>query len=227
MRWLSLCLFLWQICSANAQLHGSDAMFNANDLASGGSMFRSFDNRFKGIEGVPVLFDKYQNGMVKLTSGKWYKIDSLNYDAHNDELLVKRDLNEIIISKKMVSDFTFLVKGDSIHFLKIKEVGNNNKEGYFRVSFHDKLMLLVKEHKAISSPTNTGAYSSGRVHSEFILKKRYFIRLEDGNLVEIKDKKSFVAIFKDQKPGIDTYIKKNKTNFKREADLIQLALFIQ
>ncbi len=59
-----LFLVLLSASSTYAQLQGADSQANLSSLSGGGGMFRSFDNRVKGVEGSPLLFEKYLSGKI-------------------------------------------------------------------------------------------------------------------------------------------------------------------
>jgi hypothetical protein len=208
--------------SAGAQIQGADALSNIDDLASGSSMFRSFDNRFKGVVGTPTYLETYKRGLIQATSGKWFTNDSVNYDAYNDDLLVKRLGAEAIVSKGMVKQFVLLDK-DSIRFVR-KELPDG-KITFVRVIVDDHVRLLAREIKLVSEPTNSGAYSSGRSHREFESKTIFLVETESG-LAEIRTKKDLSTAFQSRQSEADAFIKKHKINIKKEQDMRDLVQYI-
>lgn len=218
---LSLVVSLYSL-NTFAQVQGADALSNISDLTSGSSMFRSFDNRFKGVVGTPLYLDVYKRGLIQSVSGKWFENDSVNYDAFNDDLLVKRLGAEAIVAKGMVTSFVLIDK-DSIHFVR-KEFPEG-KPTFLRVIVDDHMKLLAREVKLISEPTNSGAYSSGRNHREFESKTVYIVESASG-FTEIKTKKDVASIAPDRQSEVEAFIKKEKINIKKEQDLCNLVLYL-
>jgi hypothetical protein len=207
---------------SSAQIHGSDALTNINDLA-GGSMFRSFDNRFKGIKGTPALYAIYKKGLIQAASGKWFTNDSINYDAFNDDLLVKHKGLEAIVSKDFVKQF-IIIDHDSLKFIKKELPGG--EMSFVRMIVNYDIKLFAKESKVISEPRNTGAYSAGRSYSEFEIKKSFFLESKHFGIKEFKTKKDILTNFQSKQAEIDLFIKNNKINVKKEGDLILLVQYL-
>jgi hypothetical protein len=216
---LVLCLLFFSY-TLHAQVEGSDGFSNMESIGSGNSMFRSFDNRFKGIVGQPLLYEKYLPGRIYMTSGRVVDHPRVNFDAYTNDLLVKRDNAEVVVNKNMVKKFSILFDEDSVHFEKLQVMG---RADFYQPLAKGAFSLYQRTAKIIRGPTNTGAYSSGTNHSEFNAIVRYYWRDASGVLYEIKNKKAFVDDFKGKsKFNIEAYLKRNKTNFRDAEHLIKM-----
>jgi hypothetical protein len=199
-----------------AQTEGSDGLTNNSDL-SGGGMFRSYDNRAKGIQGHPLMFDQFVPGRIFMSTGKVIDQPLVNVDIHTGELIVKREGREVQVMKGMVKKFSLLNVEDSVHLVKIPVIGNGQ---YYEPIISGKASLYKRTVKKIREANNTGAYSSGTTYSEFEPETFYYWRKGDELPVAIDSKKTFIpeinAAF-----GVDLseFIKKAKVNLKKTEDL--------
>ena len=217
-----LVILVLSFVDSRAQVEGQDAQGNVTDLAAG-SMFRSFDNRFRGIDGYPTLVKSYCRGEVFMINGKTVKYDSINLDVYSNDLLVKRDRSEAVFNRALAKGFSMEVGESALVFTKVKD--SDGLEFFCQILADGKNKLLKHTSKTISGPTNTGAYSSGRFNSEFIEKSKLYLKKESGELVELKNKKLLVAQFPDHEEKISAFIKNNRLGMK-EGELAKVVDYI-
>ncbi|HEY9048633.1 MAG TPA: hypothetical protein VIN08_22155 [Ohtaekwangia sp.] len=209
---------------ASAQIGGSDGLSNLESISSGSSMFRSFDNRFKGIEGYPTIFENYVPGKIILTRGKAVVHPLVNYDIYSNELLVKRNDQEVIVTRNMVKSFVLLQEADSLFFVKVRLPQG---EVFCEELVAGKIKLYKFNVKTVRQASNTGAYSAGKTYSQFEEAVKYYWQAEGKDIAEIKNKKSLIGDLKTIY-GIDpaTFIKDNDINLKDAADVRKLFEYI-
>lgn len=205
-----------------AQTEGYEAQRNMNFLMSGG-MWRSYDLRFKGIEGNPLLFNDFKPGTITLNGGQQYRLDSINLDIYSNELLVKRNGTDIVVMKTKVQEFRLVAILDSLHFIKLKD--KSGHESFYQLVYSDQYSLLRRPIKSISEQTNSGAYSNGRTYSRFIESEKFFLTGED-IILELRNKKELLSHFPKYKSELNLFIKKNSIGFKRQDQLVLLAKYI-
>jgi hypothetical protein len=212
MRYLIL-LLVFGITGFTAQAQDAFAQSNLQNLASGSSMFRSFDNRYKGVLGFPTLLEQYAPGRITFVSGKVVDHPQVNYDVVSDELLVMRNGAEMVIDKQSVVSFIL----NSIEFKKVRLLSG---ETFAQTLISGKSQLFRKPEKVVKEPTNTGAYSSGNKYSELEAVDKYFWQAPDGSVFEIKSKKTLLSDIKNSS-GVDLqqYVKDNKLNIKNPSHL--------
>jgi hypothetical protein len=219
-------LLIFTVCSALsfAQDTGSDAFFNLESLSSANAMFRSFDNRFKGVEGYPTLFEQYLPGKIYMRSGQVVTLAEVNFDLMTDELLVKHKGREMVVNKMLVKKFTMLQGSDSLRFVRIpiRPLGKFSEE-LIKGPFN----LYKLTTKYLQEPQNKGEpYSVGKTNSEILPEVSYYWQKQDGELMEIKNKKTFLnELQQASKVDYSNLLKKNKIDIKEDASLI--LLFIQ
>lgn len=219
-----LFLVLFSTSSTYAQLQGADSQANINSLSGGEGMFRSFDNRFKGVEGSPLLFEKYLSGKILLASGSSVGQKKINYDAYTQELIIEKESKEFLIDSRLVKEFHLYKDGDTLFFEKF--TNEKGKVVFYQNLGNGKINLYKLYSKTVQQPTNSGAYSSGKTYSQFEPSNTFYFQTSSGASQVIKNKKSVVALFPSQKENIETFIKDNTINFKEEADLIKLFSYI-
>jgi hypothetical protein len=213
-----LCFFISEVACSQSPI-GNDAQADLVLMQNGTGMFRSFDNRYKGIEGFPTLFQKYQTGRIKMVSGKIFAVDSMNLDIVSNELLVKRNNIGTIVDKNMVDEFEI---GDT-KYLNVEDItGENN---FYALLLDGKYRLLKRDIKFFMEPSNKGAYSNGALSARFEESKKYYV-IFDGNLNEIRNKKQFVGQFSSEAKIIEDYMRKGGLSVKTEKDLLEIFKFI-
>ena len=207
-----------------SQVEGQDAQGNVTDMASG-SMFRSFDNRFRGIEGFPTLYKSYCPGQITMITGKKVSYDSVNLDIYSNDLLVKRNNAESVFNRGLAKEFTMESEDEgTITFIKLK--GIDGSESFFRMLASGRVKLLKHSYKTIAGPTNSGAYSTGRTHSIFVEKSKVYVQKDNDEMFELKNKKILLAQFPEKENEISTFIKDQKVNLKDEFEAVQLIEFM-
>jgi hypothetical protein len=219
MRYSFLLLLFFPFLSFS-QIGGSDGFSNLQSLASGSEMFRSFDDRFKGVEGYPTLFEQYVPGKITLSRGREVIHPLVNYDIFSDELVVRRNNQDVVVSRSMVKSFVLLNVEDSLYFVKVRF---KDGEKFCEELLKGRLKLYKLNSKSIKQANHTGAYSSGKLYSQFEESVTYYWQSGENDPVEIKNKKTLVDELK-AAHGVDVsgFVKDNHINFKDSADLLKM-----
>lgn len=214
------------IANSQEEMNSSYVQSTLYDMQGGGSMFRSFDNRFKGTEGSVMLFDNYIEGVIYMSMGKMIKHNQVNYDAYKGDLLIKREGKEFVVTMNQVRRFVLINdEGDSLKFTK--QIGPDAKVGFYQeLARYPKVGLYKKMSKVLIEPTYQGAYSPGKNYAEFVEEQKLMVYQPGRPLGEFKNKNSFLAQFPDHRPAIASYCKENKIDFKNEDSLKKLIGYI-
>lgn len=204
----------------------ADRPFSLNSFAENSSVFRSFDNRYKGVKGGITYLENYVPGIIFMSKGQVVKHDKINYDAFNDELVVFYEGKEAGVNKLMVNSFLLITGIDSLYFDRV--LGPDNKVGFFqRLNNEKKVILYKKVYKKLIEPDYRGAYSQGRDYAELVTEQKYmFLDAGKKRLMELKSKKLFSEDFPENKDMLDAHVKKEKIDFKKEEDLKQLFKYL-
>jgi hypothetical protein len=214
---------LWFLIFASSaafgQLQGADGVANVSSLGSG-DMFRTFDNRFKGLEGFPTVFATPFPGVIYLKNGETMLYQKVNYDVLANEVIVVRNNIEMVVKNHLVTKFSLIYDEDSINFVKVVlPTGTRFVEQLVKGDFR----VYKVSVKTVEAPTNSGAYSSGSLTSKITEEIVYYWSYGDRPLDEITSKKKLLngleaATGKD----FTDFIKENKLSFKQDNHLKKL-----
>lgn len=164
-------------------------------------------------------------GKIRMAKGQIVHYDQVNYDAYNDDLLVLRDGQETIVRASMVRYFVLPVNGDTAHFARL--AGPEGKLGFFQKMIDgNKIGFYKKIYRELKEPDYKGAYSQGRDYAEFIPRHKYFIHEKGKKLIEFRNRKTFLENFPAHQEQLEAFIKRERTDFKDEADLKKLFLYL-
>jgi hypothetical protein len=214
-------------CGSNisAQSNAADNYFNLQSLSSGTSMFRSFDNRYKGMKGTPMLLENYVPGRIVMSSGMKVKHDKVNFDSYNNELMVIQNGIESVVSMALVSHFILEPNSnDTVFFEKAQDL--DRKTRFFQRLYAGKNLSFVKKHfKELIEPNNTGAYSAGRAYAELVPEQTYFLKIGK-ELKPFKNKKTFLQQLPADRDSAEQFIKTQKVDFKNEQSVMRLVEFL-
>jgi hypothetical protein len=214
-------LFFLVVVSSAAfgQIQGADGVANVSNLSSG-DMFRTFDNRYKGLEGFPTVFETPLPGVIYLKNGETMLYQKVNYDVLSNEVLVVRNSIEMVVKNHLVTKFSLIYDEDSINFIKVVlPTGTRFVEQLIK----GELNLYKVSVKAVQAPTNSGAYSSGSLTSKITEEIVYYWSYGDRPLEEITSKKKLLNDL-EAATGKDfaDFTKENKISLKQDNHLKKL-----
>jgi hypothetical protein len=210
---------------AHGQLTPPEKQMTMQSLVEGNAVFRSFDDRYKGVKGGITLLENWVPGTITMNKGQVLNHDKVNYDAYNGELIILRNNQEAVVSLMMVQSFVLKHVDDTLHFARL--LGVEGKPGFFqKVTAHGKVVLYKKIYKTLVEPDYKGAYSAGRDYAEFLQEEKLFFMVDGEPLKELKNRKAFLSTFPDQEEALEKFIRKEKTDFKDEQDLRDLFAYL-
>jgi hypothetical protein len=213
-------LFAAGMTTTHAQMTPSESQMNLQAV-TGGNIFRTFDNRYRGVKGGVMLTETFLPGKVFMAQGQRFALDKMSYDAFNDELVVLRDNQEMAVTTTKVTGFVLNNGADTLHFDRV--LRPDGKMGFFqRLNASGVIRLYKRSYKILREPDNKGAYNAGKDYAEFIPESKYFIQEKDQTFKEFKTKKSFLQLFPENKNALESFIKQEKIDFKRDEDLVRL-----
>jgi len=182
------------------------------------------------------LYPQFTDGQVIMKAGA-VSPASLNYNLLLGEIEFIQDKDTLILSKKKdvslitVAQDTFIYRNG---YLKLIHSGT------VKVCLKDKIKLkdIVKKG-AMGAPNRTSSidsYSSipldGRLYDltnaddmEFQRTLEYYILNSSGDLIDFR-KKNVIELYPQKEAEIQKYLKSNKVNFDKQADLLRFADFL-
>lgn len=190
----------------------SGTYFGSNQMLDGGrfaSVNSDINKSRIGIKGSPLLFNNFKNnGILKLTSGKLYKIKNINVDLDNGEFVseIAKDSIFIFNNIKMANINSKVYTQNENKIYEILETGN-------RISLLKKISKVLKRQVQNKLTAETVKWK---------LTEDYFVKF-NGNYEPINlKKKDFFRFIKDDKVKVlKEYIKSNRLVTKKEKDLIK------
>lgn len=167
-------------------------------------------NQFRRIEGDQFLFVNYfLPGSVSL-NGKTFNNIQIKYDIFSDELLVPRNLEQIVcLNKEMVDSFKFVFDNTTYRFKKINENSSTEPKGYVNVLYEGKSTLFVKYEKRIS--TEITNESDGEFYLIYTI---YFVK--NGVLFPLKGIDDIYSIVGNDKTRLQNFVSENKLKVNRK-----------
>ncbi|MCZ4224013.1 hypothetical protein [Pedobacter rhodius] len=171
------------------------------------------------VEGSELLYPNWRLGSAKIASGVIYSNLSLKYNLYDDQVYF---LGKDSISMKFINPVNeFHIEKDMFKngYPAVKTFNNLS---YYLIMAEGKATLLKKLTKNI---IEVKEFNSSVTTKKIMDDKIYFL-LVDGKITQVKnDKNSFISILADKKNEIDSYLKTNKVNFKKDEDLTALIKF--
>jgi hypothetical protein len=211
---------------ADVVAQGVNPQDNLNRAAAEGvGVIQTFDNRYEGVRGAPVIFSEFLLGSVVLFNTTVTGV-FLNYDAYNNEILFKSKMedNYKVFNNSKILAFTVqdesrerkfeVQKGVDKPYEILESLFEGNTK-YFRV--HKKVLLQADFQ---------GAYSSNRKYDEFDHQVSYFYLQGEQRIPFKFNQSALKKAFPKKADAIAKFTKQNKTDFKNDADCIMLLQFI-
>jgi hypothetical protein len=220
--YLLLAFFIYSFNNVHAQLYKKKTMHTGETIASAST----------------YLFPAFTNAMVKLKNG------GVLYSAMNFNLLICEmqfigaDKDTLVLTKPEEIDSIIFANG--VFFF--------NKGFYQILASSDSVKLAVLRRASYEpvkigalgisnySGTGTQSYTSIVTHAgsknlvinediNIITETAYFLIKNNKEMIKV-NKPGFIKVFPSKEPDIQTYLKQNKIDFNKEADLKKLFAFL-
>ena len=175
------------------------------------------EQSYTDVIGSPFLNDAFVNGNVVLTNGVKFKSVLLKYSSYNDELFFKNPKDESLLSF-VVPVKSFELLGQT-YVNGFPRIDNFTENSFYELIANSSVKLLVKNYKTI---LENKPYNSASVEKKFEDNKIYYV-FKAGKMKRFKpSKKDFMETFADKSSEIDIFLKKEKVDFKNNADLVKV-----
>jgi hypothetical protein len=179
------------------------------------------------IQGSAFLNNDWANADIQLKSGKWIKTAKAKLNAESNKVHFLDSLGRELIADdgliiKIVLDAP-LEAGQKYIF----ESGYPPTDGqtitfFYQLVEDGKIKMLNRITRPIETFKNE---LSGEIRKEFVEHRLMYI-YADGQMHILKnDKALMMALMKEQKTAIETYLAENKINFKKSADIQKLVRY--
>lgn len=187
------------------------------------SIYKSFHpekaTEYKDVEGTPYLNSEFFVGNFVLSDSSILEIP-IRYNVYSDEMQYQVEGvnyivgNPLAIEKVQIAESVF------------KYIPFINKGGYFELIESGKCSL-VKKHVVKYKPAEGPKAMVGvAVPAEFIKEPAVFYIINNQSQVfKIKNKKSIIEAFQDQKQKIEDFIKTERINNIKKENLIKVVTY--
>jgi len=197
-------------------IRGLDQMImelNAHEALAGRA-----DMTYANTAGTPFLFADFHTGKFILKSGESCDLD-MRYDAYADQVHIKLKGNIFGISQpeKVAS-----LKIDTLNFIysPVQKKGNKT-DAWFIVKTDGKCKLLVRKRVILKAAEPEKPYQPAVPATFTPVSDSYYMKLNDGSAVLIKNKSDILSVLGDRKNEISKFISTNKTGTKL-GDLVKI-----
>ncbi|MCY7291618.1 MAG: hypothetical protein LH615_05480 [Ferruginibacter sp.] len=172
---------------------------------------------FTDVIGSPFLNDEFVNGNVALTNGDEFDGVPLKYSSYDDELFFKNPKDGSLLGF-VVPVKSFELLGQN-YIRGLPAVDNFTENSYYVLIADSKVKLLFKNYKTI---IENKLYGSANTEKKFEDNKVYYV-FKEGKMLRFKpSKKGLLEIFSDKTTEIDSYLKKEKVDFKSNDELAKV-----
>lgn len=171
-------------------------------------------------QGSPYLFDGWQKGTIRFTSGQELSGVMLKYDGYKDELVYINELYQAMIQveKPAVESFSFNDQGKEYYFERRYFDGMGMGERYFQVLHKGNVDLLcLRKIELIGTSVYKDANGVAK-NMEYVQSFRYFLAKKEGGYQATSlRKKSLLKYFTGaQKKRVTQLMRTNHIRFKTE-----------
>ena len=175
------------------------------------------EQSYTDVIGSPFFNNAFVNGNVVLINGVKFHSVPLKYSSYNDELFFKNPKDESLLSF-VVPVKSFELLGQT-YVNGFPAIDNFTENSFYELIANSSVKLLLKNYKTI---LENKPYNSASVEKNFMDNKVYYI-FRAGKMKRFKpSKKDLMEIFADKGSEIDVFLKKEKVDFKNNADLAKV-----
>ncbi|MFT6807909.1 MAG: hypothetical protein ACJA01_001131 [Saprospiraceae bacterium] len=218
MKKLGILFFFTFSINLSAQLYVARAV---------GQDFGLFDaisnNNTESYEGNPYLNKEWRNVAITTVSGEEMSFEKAKLDIWQHILIVNKEGFDKTANNHLIAIIDFdegTIKKES--FMKI---GVNNKLRFAKFLKQGRIKLFevyTKNFNKVRKDPNASGYDKKLKSSFSSLKKKFYISIDDEELVELKaSKKGFIKSFPEEyKSKISGLFKSQKPNLKDASELI-------
>lgn len=172
---------------------------------------------YTDVIGSPFLNNDFVNGNVVLINGLKFQSVPLKYSSYNDELFFKNIKDESLLSF-VVPVKSFELLGQT-YVNGFPAIDNFTENSFYELISNGSVKLLLKNYKTI---LENKPYNSASSEKKFMDNKVYYV-FKAGKIQRFKpSKKDFMETFFDKSSQIDIFLKKEKVDFKNNADLAKV-----
>lgn len=173
------------------------------------------------VEGSVYMNDNFEKGEIFTTSNDRFIDIPMRFNAFHSEIEVLMP-DSTVWSLTNVSNISKVVLNSSAMLYTTFLADDGEKKGYLSIIYSGKHSLYRRDYKIFME----GVPSNGIVNeipSKIVSRpKEYYLQIDSGMPKYFKNSKDLTSLLLNHKNEVDSFIKKEKINFKKEPDLIKL-----
>lgn len=181
----------------------------------------------ENAKGSPYLDKNYQMGTFYI-GDKSYGNILMRFNTYTDEIELARENDGQTEALMKIDNSKVVFKNNTLKVYDYNDKDNQPTKGYFLVlNSNDKLTLLLRK-KCVFSPNEKALTANQADRAAKFTQYDYYYVVKDGTLpVRLATKKKAIfKMFPEKKNEIKKYIKSEKLNIKKQADLTKLFKYI-
>ena len=198
---------------------------NVDVATERGLMSKNVSNKINAA-GSPYVDENFSAIRIDQYSDKVY---TARYNAYNDEMEVKVEGGKVVaLDNTSELTVSFTAKNKKYKTYSYTTEKGASKRGFLVVlDDTEKYALLKREYiKYYEAEEAASSYQQDKPATFRREDDTYFLKMDDKMMSIPLKKKSFLKAFPEHSSDLKTYIKKNKINLKKEADLKQVISYI-
>lgn len=177
-------------------------------------------NPMIAVEGSPHASIDFVAGTVITKSDIRYEQVPLRFNIYANEMEFKTADGSVFFLAMPEIINEILINGDKYVYVPYT-YGGRLLRGYFRIAAAGKASLLIRQNINLKEAEPPAPYKEAQPARFIKMPDEYFVRIGEAEAVKISNRKELLTALSDKSSQMDLFIKKNKTKFNREEDLLQ------
>ncbi len=175
------------------------------------------------INGSPYLDNTFENGKIELIDGSIIPDLKIRYNMYGDFFEIKKADDTLIVNKPNLLSSVFYEDKVFVYNPAVFEA-TESANGYYERLVSGTLNLYSKRKVDLKYDEFVPNYGGGSGTKEYFYRYSisYFVEISANTILKISNKRHFLKNIPSHYAEMNTYIKKNKINLKKEKDLVSL-----
>ncbi len=186
-------------------------------------------DRYDAYKGSPYLFKEFVPATIVSHKGEYIEVKQLNYNGYSHNIEVRKDDEYIELNPIKYARIEIPVKGNPIlekeygreQILLHKNIHPSLKNKFADLLYHGKHFVFFKDIHVAIKDNEVNTPGASVAFKRFSEAGKYYI-LSANKLKSIRFNKKQLVKSLGYKKELETFIKKNKTDFKSDIEIIEL-----
>ena len=217
---IAICFIPGQVFGQIELYKGSEGSYNPFGTSVAGDFMRVYEIPYNSsLLGTPYLNEEWKTADIVLSHDDLLVKDiPIRIDVMNNWLEVKHKGKIYLLYLDDTHSFYFKNSNDA--FITGNSIDEDSPAGFYKVIYNEKSSLFCHYSTSIKKATYVPAFNVGEKDDKIIIKKTYYVYINNQLIKLEKNKKKLIQQFKSNNKTI-SFIKHNNINPKKEQDLIK------